>query len=212
MEQDYRTILEDCEIEIEIKKSRLIGRVYPVADEAAVEEIISRVKKEHYKATHVCSAYVLHTLPERQKANDDGEPSGTAGRPILEVIHKRELKNILVLVIRYFGGIKLGAGGLIRAYSGCAAEVIAHSPIIKKQFSDCLSLEIDYPQYGGLLNKLTEWGYTPIAEDFGEKVTLDFYLPVAETEGFISMIRDATNDRFDYAVLEQRFVDVVEKA
>ena len=208
MKQDYRTILEYSETEIEIKKSRFINRVYHVENEDEIEEIINRVRKEHYKATHVCSAYVLGTVPERQKASDDGEPSGTAGKPILEVIHKRNLKNVLILVIRYFGGIKLGTGGLIRAYSGGAADVINHSRIIKKQYSDYLSMEIDYPQYGGLMNKLTEMGHAPLGEDFGEKVTLDFYLPVNETQEFIDTIRDLTNDRFEYEVLDQCFVDV----
>ncbi|MEG0377426.1 MAG: YigZ family protein [Eubacterium sp.] len=105
MENDYKTVLQMDETVLEIKKSRFIGRVYPITDEKDADEIIAKVKKEHYKANHVCSAWVLNTVPLRQKASDDGEPSGTAGKPILDVINLKEIKNILVVVIRYFGGI-----------------------------------------------------------------------------------------------------------
>lgn len=205
---DHKTILTTTVKEIEIKKSRFIGRVYHVEKEEDVETILSAVKKEHYKATHVCSAYVIATVPEKQKASDDGEPSGTAGKPILEVINKNELKNILVVVIRYFGGIKLGAGGLIRAYSSTAAEVLREAPVVLKQFSDLVAVEIAYPLYGGLINFLNSRNYSPAEESFGEKVTLSFYLPVAETENFIAMVRDAVNNAFEYVVLEQKLIDI----
>lgn len=205
---DHKTILTTTVKEIEIKKSRFIGRVYHVENEEEVDVILNSVKKEHYKATHVCSAYVLATVPERQKASDDGEPSGTAGKPILEVIRKNELKNILVVVIRYFGGIKLGAGGLIRAYSGTASEVLSEAPVVLKQLSDLVAVEIAYPLYGGLINFLNSKNVTPVEESFGEKVTLSFYLPVAETENFIAMVRDAVNDAFEYVILEQKPVDI----
>ncbi|MEG0075273.1 MAG: YigZ family protein [Eubacterium sp.] len=209
MENNYLTVLTPYETEIDIKKSRFIGRVYPITDEKEADAIISRVKKEHYKATHVCSAWVLHTNPLRQKASDDGEPSGTAGKPILEVINLRKLKNILVVVIRYFGGIKLGAGGLIRAYSGTGSEVLNDCQVVKKQFSDILTIEIDYPSYGGLINVLNEAQYVPVAESFGEKVTLDFEIAVEKTADFLGLIRETTNDRFDHVIVEQRFVDIL---
>lgn len=204
---DYLTVSEPFETELEIKKSRFIGRVYPIADEAEADALLAKVKKEHYKATHVCSAWVLNTVPARQKASDDGEPSGTAGKPILEVINMREIKNVLVLVIRYFGGIKLGAGGLIRAYSSAAAEVLGKGPVIKKQFSDILTVEIDYTSYGGLMNVLAGAGYQTVSENFGEKVSLDFEIETAKTEAFLSLIRETTNGRFDYAVMDQCYVD-----
>ena len=206
--RDHYTITEYYETEIEIKRSRFINRVYHVKNEAEIETIINQNKKEHYKATHVCFAYVLGTEPERQKSSDAGEPAGTAGKPILEVINQRALKNVLVVVIRYFGGIKLGAGGLIRAYSGGAADVINAAQIIKKQFSDIVVLEIDYTLYGLLNSRFSEKGILPFDQDFGEKVSLSFYVPVAETNAFIADIREATNDRFDHAVLDQCLVDI----
>ncbi len=206
--KDYLTLNEPFETEIEIKKSRFIGRVYPIKSEEEADEIIAANKKEHYKATHVCSAWVLNTTPERQKASDDGEPSGTAGKPMLEVLKMRELKDILVIVIRYFGGIKLGAGGLIRAYSGSATDVLDHAQIVKKQLSDIVSVTIDYTSYGGLMNVLNAAGYKTAGEDFGEQVTLTFEIEVAKTEGFIALIRETTNDRFEYTILDQKFVDI----
>lgn len=206
--KDYLTLNEPFEAEIEIKKSRFIGRVYPIKSEEEADEIIAANKKEHYKATHVCSAWVLNTTPERQKASDDGEPSGTAGKPMLEVLKMRELKDILVIVIRYFGGIKLGAGGLIRAYSGSATDVLDHAQIVKKQLSDIVSVTIDYTSYGGLMNVLNAAGFKTAGEDFGEQVTLTFEIEVAKTEGFIALIRETTNDRFEYTILDQKFVDI----
>lgn len=206
--KDYLTLNEPFETEIEIKKSRFIGRVYPIKSEEEADEIIAANKKEHYKATHVCSAWVLNTTPERQKASDDGEPSGTAGKPMLEVLKMRELKDILVIVIRYFGGIKLGAGGLIRAYSGSATDVLDHAQIVKKQLSDIVSVTIDYTSYGGLMNVLNAAGFKTVGEDFGEQVTLTFEIEVAKTEDFIALIRETTNDRFEYTILDQKFVDI----
>ncbi|MDO4288101.1 MAG: YigZ family protein [Eubacterium sp.] len=208
MSSDYLTLNEPFETELEIKKSRFIGRVYPVKSEAEADAIIAANKKEHYKATHVCSAWVLNTTPERQKASDDGEPSGTAGKPMLEVLKMRELKDVLVVVIRYFGGIKLGAGGLIRAYSGSAAAALDAAQIVKKQLSDILSVTIDYTSYGGLMNVLSAAGYKTAREDFGEKVTLEFEIEMAKTEAFVDLIRETTNGRFEYEILDQKFVDI----
>ncbi len=209
MADDHLTVLTPCETETTIKKSRFISRVYHVEDEAEAEAILAAVRKEHYKATHACSAYILATTPLRQKASDDGEPSGTAGKPILEVIARRELKNVLVVVIRYFGGVKLGAGGLIRAYSGGAADVLDAAQIVRKQWSDCLSVTVDYHLYGGLKNDLTDRGILPVNETFTDQVTLDFEVPVAGTESLIAYFRDATNDRFAYEVTGQKQVDLL---
>ncbi|MDD4815852.1 MAG: YigZ family protein [Clostridia bacterium] len=108
---------------MEIKKSKFFGYAYNVENVSQIEEILSTLKKEHKKATHICFAYVLQS-PNLEKCFDDGEPSGTAGKPILNVLQKQKKSNILVCVVRYFGGIKLGAGGLLRAYSKTASEAL----------------------------------------------------------------------------------------
>ena len=108
---------------IEIKKSKFYGYLYDITAPSEADQIISSLKKQHKKATHVCYAYKIVGGQEIVKFSDDGEPSGTAGRPILGVIEKKDKKNILVAVVRYFGGIKLGAGGLVRAYTKSASEL-----------------------------------------------------------------------------------------
>lgn len=110
-------------MQLEIKKSKFIGLYFPVKSQDEVVEILNNLKKEHKKATHICYAYRL-TNPFSEKAFDDGEPSGTAGKPILNVLQKQDKKDSLLVVIRYFGGIKLGAGGLVRAYSKTASETL----------------------------------------------------------------------------------------
>lgn len=111
-------------MELEIKKSKFYGKKFDVNSVEEVNKILETIKKENKKATHICYAYRIIGNEYLEKAFDDGEPSGTAGRPILNVIQKQDLKNILLVVIRYFGGIKLGAGGLVRAYSKTASETI----------------------------------------------------------------------------------------
>lgn len=111
-------------VELIEKKSKFLGYTYNVTSQSMVDEILQGLKKEHKKCTHICYAYSICSDLVLAKAVDDGEPSGTAGRPILNVIEKKNLKNILVVVVRYFGGIKLGAGGLVRMYTKCASESI----------------------------------------------------------------------------------------
>jgi uncharacterized YigZ family protein len=205
---DYKTVLVSAETELEIRKSRFISLVYHVENEETAEAILSEIRKKHYKSTHVCWAYVLNTNPKRQKASDDGEPSGTAGKPILDVINHRDLKDVLVVVVRYFGGIKLGTGGLIRAYGGGASEVLNHCRIIKKQFSDQLEIVIHYPSYGGFCNGLMEKEIFPVSEDFGENVTLNFQIAVAETKEFLDWVEDQTNGTARITIGEPAFVEV----
>jgi len=207
--EDYNTVLTPCETEIEIKKSKFINLVYHGENEETMETILSEIRKKHYKATHVCWAYVLNSEQKRQKASDDGEPSGTAGKPILEVINHRELRDVLVVVVRYFGGVKLGTGGLIRAYSSGASDVLNLSQIIKKQFSDQLMIEISYSSYGGLISGLLEKDITPVHEDFGENVILSFQIPVEETKEFLAWVEDQTNGNSQVTIGQQGYVNVV---
>ena len=109
---------------VEIKKSKFFGYTFEVKTPDEVLAILTQLKKEHKKATHICYAYKIVNGCEYVKFSDDGEPSGTAGRPILNVIEKKKLENVLVCVVRYFGGIKLGAGGLVRAYTKCASDLL----------------------------------------------------------------------------------------
>lgn len=122
------TIDKPYENLIEIKKSKFISYAFPVDNFSDVNDILQNLRKEHKEATHVCFAYVLSS-PNLEKASDDGEPDGTAGKPILDVIKKNNLQDVLIAVVRYFGGIKLGAGGLVRAYSTSAGDIVKLSRI-----------------------------------------------------------------------------------
>mgnify|MGYP001852086529 FL=1 len=145
-----KTISKNSVITLEIKKSKFIGYTFSFSNIEDVEKELKILKNEHSSATHICYAYILDSL---EKCSDDGEPSGTAGLPILEVIKKNNLNNILVVVVRYFGGIKLGAGGLIRAYSKCASCVLKESSIKELVLYNMYKLELSYANMP-LLNKI----------------------------------------------------------
>jgi len=126
------------------------------------------------------------------------------------VINHRELRDVLVAVVRYFGGVKLGTGGLIRAYGGGAGDVLNESQIIKKQFSDQLRIMVSYSGYGNLMSGLSEKEILPAHEEFGENVTLSFFIPVAETPAFLAWVEDQTNGNSEVTMGDQAYVDVAE--
>ena len=150
----YLTIQKDGVAEIEIKKSRFICSLKRVGTEDEAKLFIQRVKKEHWKATHNCSAFVVGDKSEIKRSSDDGEPSGTAGIPMLEVLVKKDLINVAAVVTRYFGGTKLGAGGLIRAYSHAVSHGINEIGIVEGKLQQEVSLTIAYPLLGKLQNYL----------------------------------------------------------
>lgn len=185
--------------EIVIRKSRFIGHARPVESEEEAVAFIEEIKKKHWDATHNCSAYVVGERDEWQKASDDGEPSGTAGKPILEVIKHRGLKNVAVVVTRYFGGILLGAGGLVRAYTeGAVAGIEAAGPIVKVLHREVF-VDIDYTWYGKLENELRSRAIRIGGTTFTDRVRI-LCLPLAgEAERFQAWITDLTQGQ---AVLE----------
>lgn len=154
MIERYLTVKEDGQSEIEIKKSRFICSFKRVTTEEEAKTFIQAVKKEHWKANHNCSAFVIGDKSEIQRSSDDGEPSGTAGIPMLEVLKKNELINVVAVVTRYFGGIKLGAGGLIRAYTQAVSHGLTEVSIVEGTLQQELAVAITYPQLGKLENFL----------------------------------------------------------
>lgn len=154
MLNNYRTVRREASAEIVIKKSRFIGHAKPVETEEDAIAFIDEIKRLHRQATHNCSAYMVGERDQHQKASDDGEPSGTAGKPILEVIKNKGLKNVAVVVTRYFGGIMLGAGGLVRAYTdGAVAGIEAAEEIVYVLHREVF-VDVDYTWYGKLENEL----------------------------------------------------------
>lgn len=154
MIERYLTVKEDGQSEIEIKKSQFICSFKRVTTEEEAKTFIQAVKKEHWKANHNCSAFVIGDKSEIQRSSDDGEPSGTAGIPMLEVLKKNELINVVAVVTRYFGGIKLGAGGLIRAYTQAVSHGLTEIGIVEGTLQQELAVAITYPQLGKLENFL----------------------------------------------------------
>lgn len=169
--ENFRTIKEDGSYENVIKKSRFICQLKRTETEEEASEFINKVKKEHDKATHNCSAYMIGDHDQIQRAHDDGEPSGTAGVPMLEIFKKRELKNVTAVVTRYFGGTKLGAGGLIRAYGGAVNDAVDAIGVIERQLLQQIYLTVEYPQSGLLENELRESDYILNDTQYTDKVT-----------------------------------------
>lgn len=155
MNQPYLTIKEDGSVEQTIKKSQFICCIFRIKNEEQAQEILAKQRSLHKKATHICFAYMTGDQDQIQRESDNGEPQGTAGVPILEVLKANKIHDVLAIVIRYFGGIKLGAGGLIRAYSSSCAQAIEAVGIVKRIIKTKVTITIEYPLWGKLQNFLT---------------------------------------------------------
>ncbi|TGA97550.1 YigZ family protein [Sporolactobacillus shoreae] len=202
----YRTVRRSGVSEIEIRKSRFIAHVYPVTNEAEAEAQIQAIRKEHWKANHNCFAYILGKKQEIQKASDDGEPSGTAGVPILEVLRRRMVCDTLVVVTRYFGGIKLGAGGLIRAYAHTTGQGLAAAEVIDQIPSDLWGISVDYHLSGAIDNKLRESHYIIKDVQYTDAVSYEVYTKQEESGVFQSWVDDLANGRADVKKLEELYL------
>ena len=167
---ECRTIKEDGQVQEEIKKSRFICHVKRVYSEEDARAFITFVKKEHYKATHNCSAFIIGERSEVKRTSDDGEPSGTAGVPMLGVLENHNLTNLCVVVTRYFGGIKLGAGGLIRAYAGSVALAVKEIGIVEIKEQAGIEIQMTYTQYQEYGNFLKEHQLMEQGTNFTDQV------------------------------------------
>lgn len=207
MKEAYYTISQDGQNQIEIKKSKFICHLFRIDNEEQAREYINQIKKEHYKANHNCSAYLLGENFEIQRSSDDGEPSGTAGVPILEVLKKNELQNTLAVVTRYFGGIKLGAGGLIRAYSTSVSEALDKIGIVEGKLQQILAITISYPQLGKLQNYLENEQITIQEINYLENITVKVAIDITEIDIFIANIIDLFNSQVTITHLEKAYVE-----
>lgn len=192
MLEKYKTVRQSGDKEIVIKKSRFIGHVKPVETEAEAIQFIEEIKKKHWNATHNCSAYMIGERDEIQKQSDDGEPSGTAGKPILEVIKNQGLKNVAIVVTRYFGGIMLGAGGLIRAYTDGAVAALEAGEVITRVLHQEVFVELDYTWLGKVENELRNRGIRTGETEFADKVTLCCLPLHPEASAFMDWMTDLT--------------------
>lgn len=206
--ENYRTIKENGIHEMELKKSKFICHLKRVETEDEAIEFIEQIKKEHWKATHNCSAYTLGINDEIQRANDDGEPSGTAGIPMLEIFLKRNLKNIVAVVTRYYGGVKLGAGGLIRAYGGSVNQAVDKVGIVERQLQQLIDVTVSYPQSGHVEHSLREANYSIQDISYTENITYHCVIPLEEEEKFVQDIANWTSAEAVVEVTNKAWIEV----
>ncbi len=164
----YKTVINTAEGSITEKKSKFIAHIFPVKSADEVKEIVEAQRKKYYDARHVCWAYMLGWERAEFRSNDDGEPSGTAGRPILGQINSAELTDVLITVVRYFGGTLLGTGGLTKAYKEAAAEVIANAEIVEKTVDDTIDIAFDYTLLNEVMRVLKQFDEVKWRQDFTE--------------------------------------------
>ena len=179
---EFRTIKEDGQVQEEIKKSRFICHAKRVYSEEEARAFINAIKKEHYKATHNCSAFIIGERSEIKRTSDDGEPSGTAGIPMLGVLENHNLTNVCVVVTRYFGGIKLGAGGLIRAYAGSVALAVKEIGIVEIKEQAGIQIQMSYAQYQEYGNFLKEHNLMELETNFTDQVDTIIFVDKEDKE------------------------------
>lgn len=168
--------------------SRFIALAYPVETESEVREIVGALKKEYHDARHHCYAYRLGYKGDVFRASDDGEPSSSAGRPILGQIDSNELSDILIVVVRYFGGIKLGIPGLIRAYKTSSADAIANAEIVTKVASRLYRLEFGYMEMNSVMKVIKDMGLVPKSQDFAVNCSMDVSVRLSLEKDFLTRI------------------------
>lgn len=199
----YKTILKAGKDEFTEKKSLFIGYSHPVETEDQALDFIEKIRKVHYDATHNCTAYVLGPNMDIQRFNDDGEPSGTAGLPMVEALKREEITNTALVVTRYFGGIKLGAGGLIRAYAkGARIAIEAGIPVDMVPCS-ILSLKYDYGLHGSIENFLNTSGHAIVDTIYTDSVDNHILIRQADIDQVKSRLVDMTSDTIDISLVEE---------
>ena len=197
MEKSVRVVYARHESEKVIEKSRFLTYSAHVESEEEAKAFIAEIRKAHSLATHVCYAFIADKTGNLQRFSDDGEPQGTAGIPILEVLKAKKLFETAVAVVRYFGGIKLGAGGLVRAYSSSAAENLDGADIRVLEMCEEYLIEVDYTGVDGVQKYLSTHTCTPLSTDYGQKVTFTVAVKKADGEGFIAELVDYMQGRVE---------------
>ena len=193
MKNQYQTVYSGGTAEIVEKKSRFIANVFPVTSEDEALEILEKIRKQYWDARHNCWAYVIGVDHVSARCSDDGEPSQTAGKPMLDVIMGQELHNVLVIVTRYFGGTLLGTGGLVRAYSKATQEGLAHSMIITKIYGIKLEIYTDYTGLGKIQYILGQRGMKMLDTEYTDAVKLTVLVPEDQQKRLEAELIEGTN-------------------
>ncbi|RRG17928.1 YigZ family protein [Weissella viridescens] len=207
VELDLTIAQQSAMFEQDIKKSRFILHIARVADEDEAQTFITEIKKQERKANHNVWAYVLGKHDEIQRYSDDGEPAGTAGVPMLEVLKNNQLHNVVAVVTRYFGGIKLGAGGLIRAYAGTVAEGIADVGLVELVQQQEVMVTVAYSQFETIKYWLEQQGYQILATDYQTDVVLTVGVPTESIDDFTQAVEDQLAGKVNITVGAERVVE-----
>lgn len=186
------TLAEPAHSELIIKKSRFIGCVQPMADRASAQAVVDALWKQHPGAAHICWALLAGG---QSAAVDDGEPGGTAGRPMLDVLRHQDLEGVLATVVRYFGGVKLGAGGLVRAYTDTVAQALLTAPKITLQRMKTLQCQVPYALEGMIRREVEAAGAQLLDVQHGSLVSLQLRLPEVQAPAFVQRINDQGQGR-----------------
>ncbi|MGX7106211.1 YigZ family protein [Hutsoniella sourekii] len=210
MSANYYSIKEPLMDEIEIKKSRFITYLIPIHSEEEFQHHLKQIRKEHYKATHHCQAFILEEDASVQRAHDDGEPSGTAGVPMLEVLKQNDLTFIMAVVVRYFGGVKLGAGGLIRAYSSAVSEALKKAIIIQNITQDLLEIQLDYSQIDlfQYFLETTTFKITVLDTQYTDQVTYQLASHEEETHQLLDALTERFSGQVDFEHLGKKTINL----
>ncbi|MCE5330690.1 MAG: YigZ family protein [Bacteroidales bacterium] len=192
MSDTYKTIAASTEGIYKEKGSKFLSFAIPVHDVEEVKEIVKDYRRQFYDARHVCYAYMLGAERKNWRANDDGEPAGTAGRPIIGQINSRELTNILVIVVRYFGGILLGTGGLVSAYKEAAADALNRAEIIEKTVDEMISINFDYVMINDVMRVIKETNPHIIHQTFDNQCTMQLSIHKQDAPVFLSKLEKIT--------------------
>ncbi len=207
--KSYLTIRGSGSHEIEIKKSRFICHLARVEDEDEAQAFIAGIRKQYWEARHNCTAFVIGGEHPRERSNDDGEPGGTAGVPMLEVLRRRGLTDTVAVVTRYFGGIKLGAGGLVRAYGSAVSEAVDAVGLLERRPVALLAVSADHTKAGRLENDLRAAGYVVhglVYEPAG--VLIEVGVPEPEVTAFQAWLAEATGGGAEAVAVGRTFVEV----
>lgn len=198
----YKTIAAPAEAIFRDRGSKFLAFAYPIQSESQIKEIVAKLKTEHPKANHHCWAMRLTIDRSVFKLNDDGEPSGTAGRPILNTLLSKDITNVLVVVVRYFGGTLLGVPGLINAYKTATEESLAHAKIIEKTVNDIYTISFDYLQMNNVMRLIKEADLQIIEQQFDNDCSIQISIRKTQVNAVLAKVDKLTGvkTRFDYSL------------
>ena len=202
----YRVVKTPGCGEYEEKKSRFIAHVYPAQSEEEAMGLIEATRKKYYDARHNCTAFIIGRNRELTRCSDDGEPSGTAGKPMLEVLLAEGITNVVVVVTRYFGGTLLGTGGLVRAYTQAVKAGLEHAEVVTMVYSECLTLSLPYTDVGRVQHLLADEKIIPADSRYTESVELDINVPSEQSEALQKKLTEATAGRINIKKINEGYM------